>query len=88
MATVKKIVPCVCSETPSEANWYEKSVYYGMPQLKVSDGMIEHRQFWSAFCPSCGRGGCGEDRSPYLALKRWNEMQIQLWRFERDIDIE
>lgn len=62
-----KIIPCVCIEhEPTTAD----SVYYGMPQLKVSKG-----QEWTAYCPNCGRGGCGEYTSSYKALRAWNELQ-------------
>lgn len=89
MATVKDIIPCVCTkEPPNKIDWYEHSVYYGMPQLKVSNGIEEHIQFWVAFCPLCGRGGCVEYKSQYFALKHWNEMQTELWRSEKGIDVE
>ena len=79
--TVDKIIPCVCMDhEPTAAD----SVYYGMPQLKVNNSMREHKQFWSAFCPNCGRGGFMAEKSAYLALKKWNLIQENLWRFERE----
>ena len=78
--TVEKIIPCVCIDhEPTSAD----SVYYGMPQLKVSNSISKHKQFWSAFCPKCGRGGCLEYKSAYLALRHWNELMESLWRFEK-----
>lgn len=78
--TVDEIIPCVCIDhEPTCAD----SVYYGMPQLKVSNSISEHKQFWSAFCPKCGRGGCIEYKSAYLALKHWNNLMDRLWKFER-----
>lgn len=74
MATVKTIIPCVCSDGTDN-----NSVFAGMPQLTVSCGWEEHRQFWSAFCPNCGRGSKLDDhKSPYYALKHWNELQTRL----------
>ena len=73
---VKKIIPCVCIDHRPDAS---DSVYYGMPQLKVSGGFDTSMQFYSPYCPNCGRGGCAEYKSAYLALKSWNEMQERLW---------
>lgn len=72
---VPNIVPCVCTERRPDAS---DSVYYGMPQLKVS-GLNSGTQFYAPYCPNCGRGGCTEYRSAYLALKSWNKMQERLW---------
>ena len=72
---VKKIIPCVCIDHIPDAS---DSVYYGMPQLKVSCGLGASMQFYSPYCPNCGRGGCAEYKSAYLALKSWNEMQESL----------
>lgn len=67
---VDHIETCVCIDhEPTAAD----SVYYGMPQLKVTKG-----QEWSAFCPNCGRGGCLDFKSQYLALAHWNKMQLRL----------
>ena len=76
---VKKIVPCVCIDHKPDA---ADSVYYGMPQLKVSGGIDNGTQFYSPYCPNCGRGGCNEYKSAYLALKAWNEMQERLWHIK------
>ena len=73
---VKKIIPCVCIDHRPDVS---DSVYYGMPQLKVSGGFDTSIQFYSPYCPNCGRGGCAEYKSAYLALKSWNEMQESLW---------
>lgn len=81
MATVEKITPCVCNDHPPDTS---DSVYYGMPQLKVSCGLEPHKQFWTAYCPECGRGGCIEYKSPYLALKAWNKMQERLWKSKKE----
>lgn len=78
MAKVKKIIPCVCIDHEPDVM---DSVHYGMPQLKVSSG--NGKQFWTPFCPVCGRGGCSEYKSSYYALKAWNEMQERLWQ-EKD----
>ena len=77
MATVETIILCVCIDHEPDIC---ESVHYGMPQLKVSCGIQKHRQFWTAYCPACGRGGCIEHKSAYLALKAWNEMQTRLWK--------
>ena len=72
---VKKIIPCVCIDHRPDVS---DSVYYGMPQLKVSGSFDTSMQFYSPYCPNCGRGGCVEYKSAYLALKSWNEMQESL----------
>lgn len=74
---VKTIVPCVC--TANKPN-KENSTSYGMPLLAVECGFNEGEQFYSAFCPKCGRGSRLADfSSSYLALKHWNKMQKGLW---------
>ena len=74
MAKVKEIIPCVCADNKPDAG---ESVYDGMPQIKVYQS-AGGKQLWTAFCPACGRGGLIEHKSTYLALKDWNEMQIEL----------
>lgn len=74
MAKVKEIIPCVCIDHKPDA---ADSVYDGMPQLKVYQCAVG-KQLWTAYCPSCGRGGCMDQESVYLALKTWNEMQTEL----------
>lgn len=65
------IIPCVCCDhEPSVGD----SVYYGMPQLKVTKDM----NHYEIFCPICGRGGLLQFKSAYLAVKDWNEMQTML----------
>ena len=76
----EKIIPCVCIDHMPDSG---DSVYYGMPQLKVSCGIKPLSQFFSAYCPNCGRGGLSEHKSAYLALKHWNEIMERLWKFER-----
>ena len=68
---VKKIIPCICCDHEPNAG---DSVYYGMPQLKVTQGS----EFFEAYCPNCGRGGMFQHKSAYLALKHWNELQSNL----------
>lgn len=69
---VDHIETCVCIDhKPTTVD----SVFYGMPQLRVSVG-----QEWKVFCPNCGRGGCKEYKSRYLALVDWNKMQQSLKR--------
>ena len=79
--TVDKIIRCVCTyPATEEENW---SNVDGMPQLVVSNGLNPHKQFWSAFCPSCGRGSkSASHKSAYLALKDWNRLQNSLWEME------
>lgn len=75
--TVDYIIPCVCCTHPPSV---DDSVSYGMPILEVQNSLIAHQQFWSFRCPSCGRGGnCLQFKSPYLAMKNWNEMQRSLY---------
>ena len=71
-----KIIPCICTKSkPSDG-----SVYFGMPQLKVTSS-IKEKQYYEPFCPICGRGGF-QYESSYLALKHWNEIQRELWLWE------
>ena len=75
MATVKTIIPCICSAPVDNID----NAFDGMPQLVVSNGIDEHTQFWSAFCPKCGRGSkLDSHKSAYLALKHWNKIQEQV----------
>lgn len=68
---VDKIIPCICCDHEPNAG---DSVYYGMPQLKVSGGKPD--TYFSVFCPVCGRGSqLMQYKSAYLALRDWNEMQ-------------
>ncbi|NBH61991.1 hypothetical protein D1155_10050 [Anaerotruncus sp. 80] len=62
------IIPCVCCD--HERNCGD-DVYYGMPQLQVTDKM----KYFTAYCPNCGRGGSFQYKSAYLAIKDWNKMQ-------------
>lgn len=73
---VDKILPCICTPDYDSA----KSIYNGMPQLKVSGG--KPHTFFTPFCPKCGRGGLIEYKSAYLALKAWNEMQEMLRKYD------
>lgn len=68
---VDRVIPCICTDhEPGN----EDSVYYGMPQLKVTD-VYRGTQFFEAYCPNCGCGGMFQYKSAYLALKAWNELQ-------------
>lgn len=79
--TVDKVVPCVCTY-PGKSDDFDDD---GMPQLIVRNGMVPHKQFWSAFCPKCGRGSRQDDyKSPYHALKHWNDFQSDLWKIEKE----
>ena len=65
-----KITPCICAAHEPTAG---DSCYYGMPQFYVTADMND----WELQCPVCGRGGRLQFKSPYLAVKDWNEMQEQ-----------
>ena len=77
---VDRIIPCICTgHEPTDAD----SCYYGMPQLKVTGGMMPNgkvENYFEAYCPNCGRGGMFQYKSAYLALKDWNELQESLRR--------
>lgn len=73
---VNKIIPCICCDHEPDCG---DSVYYGMPQLKVTDGM----NFFEAYCPNCGRGGLIQYKSAYLAIKGWNKLQERLRRMDK-----
>lgn len=66
-----RIMPCVCIDHEPNSG---DSLYYGMPQFKVTDNM----DYWEIYCPNCGRGGLLQFKSPYLAVKDWNDMQERL----------
>lgn len=75
---VDHIETCICIDhEPTAAD----SVFYGMPQLKVTGS--GGNEWYTPYCPNCGRGGCSEHKSAYLALKHWNNMQIRLKSFEK-----
>lgn len=75
--TVDKIIPCICiGSEPTVSD----SVFYGMPILCPYNSNAEHKQYWDIKCPNCGRGGLFEEKSAYLALKKWNKMQESLRR--------
>lgn len=67
------IIPCICCDHEPDCG---DSVYYGMPQLKITGKM----DYFEAYCPSCGRGGIIQQKSAYLAIKEWNKMQERLRR--------
>lgn len=78
-----KIIPCICSE-PIDEN---ESIYDGMPQLKVTNlNKNCDTQFYTPFCPKCGRGGLLQFKSSYLALKHWNEMQISIRKTLKEVE--
>lgn len=77
--TVDKIIPCICCEHPPSSvtgPWD-----YGMPIL-IPHNAGEHRQLWDARCPNCGRGGFMEEKSAYLALKKWNSIMESLYELD------
>ena len=75
---VDHIETCICCDHESTC---ADSVYYGMPQLKVSGGGDQQR--FTAYCPECGRGGVVEHKSAFLALRSWNKMQQRQKRIEK-----
>lgn len=77
--TVEYITPCVCCDHESTG---ADSVYYGMPILRVSGNYTPHKQLWDVKCQNCGRGGLFEEKSPYLALKKWNDLMVSCYRME------
>lgn len=62
------VIPCVCCDHKPDAG---DSVYYGMPQLKITGNM----EYFEIFCPKCGRGGLMQWGSAYQAVKHWNDVQ-------------
>lgn len=79
--TVDFIIPCVCCDHPPSV---DDSTGYGMPELGVCNSLVAHKQFWWVKCPVCGRGGkCIQYKSPYLAIKAWNEMQVNLYNYAK-----
>lgn len=78
--TVDKIIPCVCCEHPPSV---ADSSEYGMPILiPYNSSAKEHLQFWNVKCPKCGRGGCVDEKSAYLALKKWNQIMRRCYAIE------
>ena len=69
------IIPCICCDHEPD---YGDSVYYGMPQLKVTSDM----QWFEYYCPNCDRGSSFQYKSAYLAIKEWNKMQERLRKNE------
>lgn len=65
------IIPCICCDHEPDCG---DSVYYGMPQLKITGKM----DYFEAYCPNCGRGGYLQFKSAYLAIRNWNKMQERL----------
>lgn len=77
--TVDRIYPCVCSIDDYEEGMIRNS-RYGMPELIVSNAIKPHKQFWSVYCPKCGRGSKLDSfDSAYKALKAWNLRQANLY---------
>lgn len=68
------IETCVCCDHEPDCS---DSVFFGMPQLRVCDSP-SGTGYFTAFCPSCGRGGSFQYCSAYLALRAWNAMQEDL----------
>lgn len=78
--TVDKIIPCVCAAHPPISVINDS---YGMPVLAPRNGSKPHQQYWSVYCPDCGRGSKLMDcRSAYMALQKWNEIQKTCYRIE------
>lgn len=77
--TVDNIIPCVCMPHPPTL---AERCDYGMPILIPHNSNRMHKQYWNVKCPNCGRGGLYEEKSAYLALKKWNELQKGLYAFE------
>lgn len=76
---VQEVYPCVCSIDDYEEGQI-KSSDYGMPLLSVCNSAKQWKQYWSIWCPKCGRGSKLEQfDSQYLALKSWNKMQANLY---------
>lgn len=62
------IEQCICASEQIE------SLKRGMPILMP----LQSEKEWTIKCPNCGRGGCMEFKSPYLAIKHWNKFQAHL----------
>lgn len=62
------VIPCVCCDHKPDVG---DSIYYGMPQLRITSDMEEYE----IFCPVCGRGGSFQYGSAYKAVKHWNDIQ-------------
>lgn len=76
---VQEVYPCVCSIDDYEEGQIKRSDY-GMPLLSVCNSAKQWKQYWSIWCPKCGRGSKLEQfNSQYLALKSWNMMQANLY---------
>lgn len=82
--TVDRIVPCTCVKyKPASC----VSTYYGMPILRVCAGEYKGKivNYYEAVCPRCGDHLIGEQyKSPFLALRAWNEWKSQMWE-RRDL---
>lgn len=78
---VDKIVPCICVDHLPVTS--EDACDYGMPDLAIGQG-----EWYSCYCRNCGRGGRWlNHKSAYLALKAWNKMQLSLWKYRKDLDV-
>ena len=77
--TVDFVQPCVCSIENYEEH-LKKGILYGMPVLSVYNGLYPHKQFWTIWCPSCGRGSkLSQYGSAYKAVRSWNAIQARLY---------
>lgn len=87
--TVDRINPCMCSIDDYEEGHIEDSDY-GMPVLRVCNANKPHRQFWTIYCPKCGRGSkLTQYDSAYKALRAWNLIQANLYLMkERGLIVE
>lgn len=65
-----RIIPCVCCDHKPDAG---DSVYYGMPQLKITGNM----EYFEIFCPKCGRASIefyDDDGDPQYYCMGWMDM--------------
>lgn len=81
--SINRVIPCVCTKhAPTVAD----SCDYGMPILVPHNvnNKNGYTLYWRWKCPNCGRGGLeiNEEKSVYLALKVWNQMQEELYNTE------
>lgn len=75
--TVEYIIPCICCEQKQNKIG---NAYSGMPILLVTGNYNPHVQFYDVQCPKCKRGGMFQDKSAYIALKRWNNLMRECYR--------
>lgn len=77
--TVDKVQPCVCSIENYEEEQIKDSSY-GMPVLSIFNSAYPYKQFWTIWCPKCGRGSKkSQYGSAFKAVRAWNEMQARCY---------